>query len=420
MINRALLVFIFGVLFEHNFSLYSKSFALYSMLTYAAIFIILCIFLIDILKRISKINLWLNGKILSKILFFCSLLYISLPDFFICELSLNSHLDFKNNSISVACSVLAASIVYFLYEQYAKPQEINKIVEETSNTAVDEVRRLYQRKFIETLPQESYISDGPQDQPEESYMKRTARSTNLDSDFEKLFADSNRYWTKTTSGIRASKRLLEYFQDNNRQHSCNDVRFLLLDPKNDNLLRRRCEADDGTTRDKSNSANTSISIDKKIETKKVEILTTLIYLYACCQLHKIPIQIGIYDEFTCYRFEILAGGLFLTFYERVREYDSYDTFKFDKEAFIYPPLEDDFLQTYSYSREKHIFDASTSISDLIETLRNLTGSDDSFITRIFDDLNKKNTDSYIKSIAEKAINELKSKNLQEEISTIEG
>lgn len=244
--------------------------------------------------------------------------------------------------ISVGPSILASMIFYFLYSKLAEKNVLREISESSAEYAFF----LFSQRFEKMLP--AKIIPGS-DSPSAEYQR----------DFNLQLSKSASYRYKGDTAKIASIRLIHWHNNDNLEK---DISLLLLDPRNESLLRERAQMKLSNMRDSYNKND----LDEKIAELRNDIYTTIVRFYDNC--HRLCVQVGFHNEPLFFRTEIFDNGMFVNYYLGKT---FQDTYFYKRETVAYDSYLLNFRQNHKISSKTIILDNNMTDESLLEHLRDL-------------------------------------------------
>ena len=244
--------------------------------------------------------------------------------------------------ISVAPSIFASMLFYFLYSKLAEKNVLREISESSTEYAFF----LFSQRFDKMLPAKIIPgSDSPSDE--------------FQRDFSLQLSQSTSYKYKGDSAKIASLRLIHWHNNDNIEK---DISLLLLDPRNEPLLRERAQIKLSNMKRSYNKND----LEEKITELRNDIYTTIVLFYD--NSHRLCVEIAFHNEPLFFRTEIFDNGMFVNYYLGK---GFQDTYFYKRETVVYDSYLLNFRQNHKISSKAIILDANMTDESLSNHLIDL-------------------------------------------------
>ena len=146
-------------------------------------------------------------------------------------------------------------------------------------------------------------------------------------------------------------------------HRPHQIRIAMISPANRLAIRRRA-SDRGSW-----TSRQGVPIEQIEKELSEEQLVNIVSLFDCRRF--CPVEILYYNHTAVYRYVMLDQAVYVSWYRSPQDTEMPDSYRFEKESFIYSAFRLDLMRKFEMSTDKVVFDAGHDDDMLIEHLEGL-------------------------------------------------
>lgn len=242
--------------------------------------------------------------------------------------------------IAVSTSIFSSMLFYLLYSRLLEKRVLRDVTANVTANAVRYAYMLFHSKFDRMLPTHVYPAANT---PIPEFLQH----------LDNVLQDSHIYKFKGDAGGFTTFRLDRLCQNSHLLEK--EVLLLILDPRENNLLRERAKIELSKSKPDFKKAD----LEEHIEKLRKSIYATVVAAFDIA--HKARIQIAFHKEHLFFRSEIFNDGIFLTYYVG-GEFPS--TSYYPKHTFTYDAFLENFRQNFKTADPILSFSTTMTEDDL--------------------------------------------------------
>lgn len=196
-------------------------------------------------------------------------------------------------ALAVGTSIVASGLIYFFYSRVVEKRVLAVVTENAAEVAAKYATSLYENRFERMMPTEVYPASAL---PKPEFERH----------LQQVLNDSRIYWFKGDDGGFTVYRI--HSLPGHPHFLRKEITLLLLDPRDDYLLRERAKMDLAQT----NKRYTKVDLNEAIEHLRKSIFASVVAIFD--NSHRTRVKLGFHNEHLFFRSEIFDKGIFLTYY----------------------------------------------------------------------------------------------------------